>query len=1077
MAGQNKKFTNRLCVRHVALGTASALALALGAGAPAFAQVADAPAQSPETAPQECAPSVDAQGTQVLPPNCAPNEPMEGSEIVSDTPADEIVVTGFRASLQSAQELKRDADTFVDVITAEDIGALADRSVAEALQRVPGVNISRFEQRDDPDRFSVEGSGVTIRGLPYVRSELNGRDIFSANGGRSLSFNDVSPELLGRVEVYKNGTADMIEGGISGNVNLVTRKPFDTKGTRIAGTVEANYGDLAEEWSPGFSILGSTQFESEMGRFGAQLGYAQSELVTRTDASQITDPCYRPETLDSGCFRIVNVGSGGFGGEPNFDETNFPPDNSVLVPKGAGVRTTDLTRDRNALSAIVQYEDPSGALLVTAEYLKAETEATLDEYAILALVNDDNFFPAPLPGTSFTYDEDGIFQTGTLTLAQGGGIATEFLRFQREDEAQTEDMALTAQWSATDRLRFNFEGQRITSDRSENGLIAAMQSSSNIEIDATGETPEVTFLPPNGGDNWFTDPSQSYYWFMIDNQVRNEGKLYSLRGDVEYDISDVGFLRKARFGARWSDRDRVTRNGNFANWGNLSAPWAGRAIYANEPGAISDFSQVRSPFDDFQRGSVGIPVPGGAGIFFGGDNLVNEYLAGVTEEQAAAIIAAGGTFVPWGPMYNRSGLVEGSVFRPGEISDVDEKTQALYGRLDFGAENLFRDGWVLDGNIGVRYVRTEVFADGVIGFPSSDGFPLNPDGSIDFETACENAEGAPGGVPGYCLLSPERLAEFESAFDQPALIDDEASSFSYWLPSFNAKLDVGNGLLFRAAVSKAIFRPDLSLYRTGGVIGDNTNNLRQEGTLESGPLFVINTGNRLLTATESWNYDLSAEWYFDTVGSLTVSLFLKQLKGIVNSGTTIRELTAPDGTVLDVQVDGPANESEGTLKGIEIAYQQVYDFLPGALGGLGSQLTYTYVDAGDFTNPDLQGNRSVLAPSLPLAGVSEHTVNAVLFYERGPISARAAYNWRSDYLQTPRDVIFPFSPIYGESTGQLDGSIFYSVTDAIKVGLQGVNLLDEVTKTSQLVDFDGTRVTRSAFRNDRRYTLIARFDF
>jgi TonB-dependent Receptor Plug Domain len=104
---------------------------------------------------------------------------------------DAIIVTGFKKSLESAQNIKRDADTFVDVITAEDIGALADRSVAEALQRVPGVNISRFEQRNDPDRFSVEGSGVIIRGLPFVRSELNGRDIFSANGGRELSFNDV----------------------------------------------------------------------------------------------------------------------------------------------------------------------------------------------------------------------------------------------------------------------------------------------------------------------------------------------------------------------------------------------------------------------------------------------------------------------------------------------------------------------------------------------------------------------------------------------------------------------------------------------------------------------------------------------------------------------------------------------------------------------------------------------------------------------------------------------------------------------------------------------------------------------
>jgi hypothetical protein len=80
-------------------------------------------------------------------------------------------------------------------------------------------------------------------------------------------------------------------------------------------------------------------------------------------------------------------------------------------------------------------------------------------------------------------------------------------------------------------------------------------------------------------------------------------------------------------------------------------------------------------------------------------------------------------------------------------------------------------------------------------------------------------------------------------------------------------------------------------------------------------------------------------------------------------------------------------------------------------------------------------------------------------------------------LQTPRDVIFPFSPIYGEATGQLDGSIFYSWTPRVKFGIQGVNLLDEVTQTSQVIDFKGTRVTRSAFRNDRRFTLMARVDF
>ncbi|HEX5645023.1 MAG TPA: TonB-dependent receptor plug domain-containing protein, partial [Erythrobacter sp.] len=83
---------------------------------------------------------------------------------VAEEEENAIVVTGYRASLESAQNIKRDADTFVDAITAEDIGALPDRSVAEALQRVPGVNIGRFEKPSDPDRFSVEGTGVIVRG-------------------------------------------------------------------------------------------------------------------------------------------------------------------------------------------------------------------------------------------------------------------------------------------------------------------------------------------------------------------------------------------------------------------------------------------------------------------------------------------------------------------------------------------------------------------------------------------------------------------------------------------------------------------------------------------------------------------------------------------------------------------------------------------------------------------------------------------------------------------------------------------------------------------------------------------------
>src|SRR5690606_13781325 len=168
---------------------------------------------------------------------------------------EEIVVTGVRANLENAQDIKRNANTVVDSISANDIGSLPDRSVLEAMQRIPGVSIERFASSNDPDHFSVEGSTAVIRGMSATRSEFNGRDSFTANSGRGLSFQDVPPELMGGVDIYKNQSADMIEGGIGGTVSLRTRKPFDSPGRVIAVSGDISYGDMAEEESPTISAL------------------------------------------------------------------------------------------------------------------------------------------------------------------------------------------------------------------------------------------------------------------------------------------------------------------------------------------------------------------------------------------------------------------------------------------------------------------------------------------------------------------------------------------------------------------------------------------------------------------------------------------------------------------------------------------------------------------------------------------------------------------------------------------------------------------------------------------------------
>ncbi|WP_290720593.1 TonB-dependent receptor [Altererythrobacter sp.] len=1127
---QQKQTEAVLSRRFLALSTASSIALSAMIATPAMAQ-------DSESGDEEAAAEAD----------------------------NVIVVTGFRASLESAQNIKRDSDTFVDAITAEDIGALPDRSVAEALQRVPGVNIGRFEKTTDPDRFSVEGTGVIIRGIPYVRSELNGREIFSANGGRVLSFNDVSPELLGRVEVFKNVTADMVEGAIAGTVNLVTRKPLDNPGLKIAGSVEANYGDLREDWSPTFNLLGSTTIDTDRGTVGFQLAYSTSELKSRTDASQIADPCYRATTYDADCIRVLTLTSGGFSGDPSFDESNFPPAGSVVVPKGAGVRTTDLDRDREAWSGIFQYEDPTGDFVATIEYLRSETTFETEEFAFIAppAADVDNLFPVPRAGSTWQFDENGVFESGILTQRPGdayatpfgnGGLNVEALRFVRAAKSVTEDFSFDVDWNLTDRFRVNIEAQHIDSRLRRDSVFGATRTWADVALDLSGKTPSVEFLAPeNSPSDYFTSGFYSYYWFGLDSREKNEGELDSVRFDAEYDISDDGFFKAARFGARWSDRDRTTRNTNFSTWGNLSAPWAGRAgcapwgegpgcfqgpgpftpswagftpgrFYTGLPGQefaiaggvyVDEFPQYANyltPFgDNFQRGNAPTPVDGGGSWYFGGDDFLGEYLAGVSDQQFDEIATAGQS--PERFNYGVNGRTRQDPFNPvpgntipcdiqgffcpSEVSTVNEQTKAAYGRIDFGTD--FNNGWNLEGNFGLRYIETEIDAPALLAYPDPGRFDDvvaggNGDGIVqvsEIEANCLGPVRIPGAVRGYCdpAFAP-RLAEFAAAHTGEIIPTNQKIKFDSWLPSFNAKLDVGDGLLFRFAVSKGISRPDLQLVSINGAVGDNTGNLLESGTLLTGPLFNIRTGNRQIRPIESWNYDLSAEWYFDDVGSLTASVFLKDISGIINNGFETRQLEGEQSPTADYVFQGPFNDQSGNLKGFEIAYQHTWDFLPGLLSGLGGQFTYTYVDGSDFSNPNLSdvGQSSVTSGTnelgggafvdgQPLAGISKHTVNATLFYEKGPFAARAAYNWRSAFLVTPRDDIIPFSPIWQESTGQLDASIFYSVTDNIKVGVQGVNLLDEVTRTSQVVNFEGLRVPRSAFRNDRRYTFIARFDF
>ena len=207
------------------------------------------------------------------------------NEAKKDKAADieRIEVKGVRGSLNRSLGDKRLNTGIVDTISAEDLGKFPDNNISESLQRIPGVTIERFASSDDPKHYADEGTSVLVRGLDRVRSEVNGRDSFSANPYGGLSYEDFPAELLGAVEVVKNQTADLISGGIAGTVNLITRKPFDSDERLFSVSATANHADYREETTPSFSALFADNWDTDSGKFGVLVAASKSEFATRGD--------------------------------------------------------------------------------------------------------------------------------------------------------------------------------------------------------------------------------------------------------------------------------------------------------------------------------------------------------------------------------------------------------------------------------------------------------------------------------------------------------------------------------------------------------------------------------------------------------------------------------------------------------------------------------------------------------------------------------------------------------------------------------------------------------------------------
>jgi len=220
-------------------------------------------------------------------------------------------------------------------------------------------------------------------------------------------------------------------------------------------------------------------------------------------------------------------------------------------------------------------------------------------------------------------------------------------------------------------------------------------------------------------------------------------------------------------------------------------------------------------------------------------------------------------------------------------------------------------------------------------------------------------------------------------------------------------------------------------------------------------------GNPELKPIRADNFDVALEKYVNPTTSVFVTAFLKKVDGFV---TTVSSPEVHDGATY--QVSRPRNSTPADIKGIEIGYQQFYDFLPGWLSGFGLQANYTYVDSETLD--------TTLGTKVPLQNLSRHSVNLIGMYERGNLSARIACNWRDQYLSGVTNVVGVGAlPIYTRAYGWLDASIRYRFTDRISLAIEGTNLLRTMRRAYYGVE---TR-PQGNWLNDRQLSATVTFRF
>ncbi|GAA6136532.1 TonB-dependent receptor [Arenicella sp. 4NH20-0111] len=950
-----------------------------------------------------------------------------------DKALEEIVVTGIRRSLANALEEKRSSDNLIEVIQAEDIGKLPDQNLAEVLENVTGIQITRE---------AGVGTGVQIRGTNANRTEINGVSTVGSGAGRSgIDFDDVSAGIISAVEVTKSPEAKTIEGSVGGTINLRTIRPLELKERVGSIRVQAEDSSLStDSATPRVSGTYGDNWTTDNGDFGLVI----SAVYTEQDVSAFRPRADRDNLIaaDSGA---ASAQSFDFLPIQFFvqDYDNLEYETTNLAGTFEWAPNENLTLSFDAVINDQERREESSRI-------QASGVSSLNNISVPDQFETVNF--GSLDGSN------GIQNLGSIQAALSGVIGVDLndddddpnFRSSTETNSRitkSEIFSLGADWQINERLSAKFQLASSSSDTTTpqfNTVLNFINPNAPLDPGGANDNSTPFIYDLTGGSlafgvafgeefaptaSQFLDPENFVLRDVSIRQDRAENSEDALRADFSYDLSETG-ITSVDFGFRRSETNSV-RDQIRTNVGLRSLSDSPRgSLFSNVLVAGPDNFNAADGRELFVRDFLVIDP-----------ELVASDPDAVLATLNSAITTIGGTRSISSPTSSTSSFF-----------DIEEETNALYAQANF-EHGIFR------GNVGVRYLETDITSNS---FSELDGVvsPTSSTGSYDFLLPRINL---------VANVNENVVLRFGYGKDiRRPDFDDLSSAFTF-STSPNPDVELGNPELEPEEVESF----DLSAewyFAPAAVVSIGYFNKKRTG------LFVQN---------DESPFEDPVTGFRDTTAPC-------EQGGIFNPIADVN-VFGPDG---GVGVCVPSSQringaGQTTQKGFELAFQYDLSNFEDQLGwasGFGLLANYTIQEftGGESFNGATSRASNVFEATSGLTDVdlraqlldlSENSYNITVFYEKYGLSARMRYTWREAYRSDDfgSTSSFPWGfPVVQEDRGQLNASISYDVNERLNIGIEAVNLTEEDVVQScvnegALLCFQGL--------TDRRITVGASYSF